>query len=103
MYKMDFSTKCDVLGDLWAYYREDIQSSEAWLDFFKYNDVALPLAYCVDRGYVVMTEDSEAYSFVDETWEMFCEYINIPEDGEYANLTEAFAASDQPPLNPVEA
>jgi hypothetical protein len=34
---------------------------------------------------------------------MFCEYINIPEDGEYANLTEAFAASDQPPLNPVEA
>lgn len=98
---MDFSTKCDVLGDLWAYYREDIQSSEAWLDFFKYNDVALPLAYAIDNGYATINEASEAPSFIDETWEMFCEYINIPEDGEYANLTAAFEASDQPPLNPV--
>jgi hypothetical protein len=100
---MDFSTKCSVLGDLWAYYREDIQSSEAWMDFFKYNDVALPLSYMIDREYVTVNEDSEATSFVDETWDMFCEYIDIPEDGEYANLTAAFAASDQPPLNPVVA
>ena len=100
---MDFSTKCSVLGDLWAYYREDIQSSEAWMDFFKYNDVALPLSYMIDREYVTVNENSEATSFVDETWDMFCEYINIPEDGEYANLTAAFAASDQPPLNPVVA
>ena len=99
---MDFSTKCSVLGDLWAFYREDIQSSEAWLDFFKYNDVALPLAYCIDRDYAVMVEDSEAVSFIDETWEMFCEYINIPEDGEYADISAAFEASDQPPLNPAE-
>jgi hypothetical protein len=50
-----------------------------------------------------MAEDSEAYSFIDETWEMFCEYINIPEDGEYADLAAAFNASDQPPLESVEA
>ena len=99
---MDFSTKCDILGDLWAYYREDIQDSEAWLEFFKYNDVALPLAYMISNDYAMVNEDSEAPSFINETWEMFCEYINIPEDGEYADLAAAFEASDQPPLNPVE-
>jgi len=95
---MDFSTKCNILGDLWAFYREDIQSSEAWLDFFKYNDVALSLAYMIDGGYAIINEASEAPSFIDETWEMFCEYIDIPADGEYADLSAAFNASAQPPL-----
>ena len=98
---MDFSTKCDILGDLWAYYREDIQDSEAWLEFFKYNDVALPLAYMISNDYAMVNEDSEAPSFINETWEMFCEYINIPADGDYKDIGEAFDASDQPPLEPV--
>jgi hypothetical protein len=87
-----------VLGDLWAFYREDIASSEAWQDFFKYNDVALPLAYMIDGGYATINEASEAPSFIDETWEMFCEYIDIPADGEYDDLSAAFNASAQPPL-----
>ena len=98
---MDFSTKCNVLGTLWAYYRDDIEGSESWQDFFKYNDVALPLAYMIDNGYATMIEDSEAPSFINETWEMFCEYINIPADGDYKNIGEAFDASTQPPLEPV--
>ena len=73
---MDFSTKCNVLGSLWAFYRDDIEGSEAWQDFFNYNDVALPLAYMIDNGYATIIEHSEAPSFINETWEMFCEYIN---------------------------
>ena len=100
--KMDIFDKCRILGDLWADYREDIRSSEQWLRFFKYNDVALPLAFMVDRDYATMNEESEAPTFIEETWEMFCEYINISPDEEYADLSEAFNASNQPPLAPPD-
>ena len=100
---MDFSTKCNILGDLWAFYREDIESSEAWQEFFKYNDVALPLAYMISNDYAMINEDSEASTFIDETWDMFCEYIDIPADGDYKDIREAFDASSQPPLEPVVA
>ena len=98
---MDFSSKCSILGDLWAYYREDIQSSDAWLEFFKYNDVALPLAYMITNDYATINEDSDASTFIDETWDMFCEYIDIPADADYKDIGEAFDASSQPPLEPV--
>ena len=100
--EMDIFDKCSILGDLWAFYREDIRSSEAWLDFFKYNDVSLPLAYMVDRDYATMNEESEAPAFIEETWKMFCEYINISPNEEYADISEAFNASNQPPLAPPD-
>lgn len=99
---MDFLNKCSVLGDLWAFYREDIVENEAWMDFFKYNDVALPLTYMIDRGYASIIESNEeGVTFVNETWDMFCDYIDIDPEGEYENIGDAFAASSQPPLAPA--
>ena len=36
-----FSKKCEILGDLWTYHRDDEQFKE----FFEYNDLGVPIAY----------------------------------------------------------
>ena len=98
MSKTPFSSKCDVLGALWLYYRDTAKTDEAWSEFFEYNDIGLPLAYLIAEGLAQSTgEDSE--QMIDETWLMFCGYIDIDPDGEYKNIVEAFEASNQPPLD----
>lgn len=97
MSKTPFSSKCDVLGALWLYYRDTAATNEAWSDFFNYNDIGLPLAYLIAEGLAEPSGD-EASKMIDETWDMFCGYINIDPEAEYTNIVEAFEASDQPPL-----
>lgn len=98
MSKTPFSSKCDVLAGLWLYYRDEAQKNSDWVDFFRYNDVGLPLSYVLAENLVdAATEDGT--QIIEETWQMFCEYINIDPDGEYASIVDAFDASEQPPLN----
>jgi len=98
MSKTPFSSKCDIIGALWLYYRDEAMDNEAWRDFFDYNDIGLPLAYLIAEGLAESTGE-QTETLVGETWQMFCDYINIDPDGEYMNIVEAFEASDQPPLN----
>ena len=100
---MDFSNKCAVLSGLWVHYREEAKQHEAWDEFFNYNDVGLPLAHFIHAGYVEPTKESEAYHFINETWRIFCEYIDIDEDGEYATIWEAWDASPNLPLDVEES
>lgn len=96
---MDFSNKCAVLGELWLFYREDAAANESWDQFFRVNDIALPASYLISAGYVEMTDDNDLEKYVDETWQMFCEFISIDPDGEYKSIVEAFDASPNPPLD----
>ena len=98
MSKTTFLTKCDILGSLWLFYREDIKGNEAWEEFFAYNDIALPLAYMVKENYATINEDSDATSYIDETWETFCGYLDIDSQVEYADIVEAFDASPNKPI-----
>ena len=98
MNKTNFSEKCSILGDLWLNYREDIVGNEAWETFFAFNDISLPLSYMIDRGLALVSGDGQAEEYIDETWEMFCEYIEIDPEGWYQNIDEAFNASSRPPL-----
>lgn len=98
MNKTSFSEKCKILGELWLFYREDAEKNEAWNDFFTYNDVSLPLAYMLAEDIAIVSGDGKAEAFIDETFEMFCEYIEIDPEGWYQNLGDAFAHSDNPPL-----
>lgn len=93
-----FSKKCDILGSLWLNYREEAETNEAWKAFFDYNDVALPLSYFIADGIVNPSDDGEAMRLVDETWELFCQYIDIDQEAMYEDISAAFAASSQPPL-----
>jgi hypothetical protein len=96
---MDFLSKCKVLGELWLFYREEANANEQWRNFFNYNDIALPASYLISSKYVTENEDSELMSFIDESWEMFCEYIDINPDANYESIVDAWGASSQPVLD----
>jgi len=103
MSKTQFSNKCDILGALWLFYREQADTNEAWRVFFEYNDVGLPLAYLLSYETVIPNPDNkEAVDTVEETWDMFCSYIEIDPDGEYSVIEDCFAASKLPPLEDKE-
>lgn len=97
MSKTPFSSKCDVLGGLWLYYREEAQKNEDWSEFFRYNDIGLPMAYALSEE-LVETATEDGTELIEETWLMFCSYINIDPDGEYKTIVDAFESSSQPPL-----
>jgi hypothetical protein len=99
MSKTLFSDKAAILADLWVNYREDAEKNEAWLDFFHYNDVALPLAYMISEDLAFINTDSDAEELIEETWKMFCNYINVDPDGEYAGIADMFLDSPQPPMS----
>ena len=98
MSKTPFSNKCLILGSLWLNYREDAATNETWKAFFDYNDVALPMAYCLAENLVKLNKEEDGESFIEETWTIFCEYIDIDPEGEYENIADAFGASMNPPL-----
>lgn len=105
MSKTPFSNKCDILGALWLNYREDAKENEAWDNFFRFNDIGLPLAYILSEGIVVPApiqnglEISDAEDIIEETWHIFCEYIDIDPEEEYFDIADAWEASPQPPLD----
>lgn len=105
MSKTPFSSKCDVLGELWLYYRDESADHEEWAQFFAWADVALPLSYMLWQGLAVLpaTEDgSYAENIIEQTWTTFCEMISIDPDAEYAGIDDAWNASPNPPYMNVE-
>lgn len=99
---MDFLTKCKVLGELWLYYREDAKTNDTWTEFFDYSDIALPMSYGISQGFVMAVEDSGIYGYIDESWNLFCELINIDPNGEYDGINDAWNASPNKPLSEVQ-
>lgn len=98
MSKTPFSNKCDILGALWLNYREEAETNEAWKAFFDYNDMSLPMAHFIADGIVNPSGDGEAIRLIDETWELFCQYIDIDPEKLYEDISAAFESSSRPPL-----
>lgn len=76
-----FSDICRILGEFYIRERQD----EDFGDFFKYNDIGLPLAYLVASQLAEPTEKGEQY--ITETWEMFSEGLGI-QDTELQTYTQ---------------
>ena len=76
----DFSSKCEILGDLWINYRDDENLS----DFIEYNDLGLPLAYCVSAGLAKAEPQGELY--VSETWDLLVESLGLDPEMEWESL-----------------
>ena len=97
MVKTPFSNKCQVLTQLWLFYRDEADNHEEWKDFFRWADVALPLAFAVENNYVSGVK-AEGKAAVDEAWNVFCEMIGIDPEENHVDIFSAFAASSNPPL-----
>jgi|LakMenE01Jun11ns_1017448.scaffolds.fasta_scaffold9490484_1 hypothetical protein len=77
-----FSSRCEILGELWLDYRED----EQFKDFIDYNDLGLPLAYAIDSEIVQATEIATQY--VDETFDLFTQALGVESDYEWTSLNQ---------------
>jgi hypothetical protein len=75
----DFSNVCDILGELYANYKDDKEFS----DFIEFNDLGLPLAYMVRENLAVPSDDGAKY--IVETWDLFLKSLNV-EDSAFTDL-----------------
>ena len=99
---MSFEAKCAVLGEFWLNYREGAEQNEAWSEFFNRNDIGLPLSYALAEG-LVSGASAEAVIFVEQTWELLCEYLDLDSDEFYESLIAMLNDSPQPPLDHKES
>lgn len=81
----DFSSRCDILGKLYAHYRNETNMQ----DFFEFNDLGLPLAYHTTEGLCMPSEDGCRY--INETWDMLMESLELSDIG-FEDLEELFQA-----------
>lgn len=86
---IDFSSKCEILSELWMNYRHD----ENFEDFIEYNDMGLPMSYMVHSKLV--TPSDEARALIEETYNLLISALNIPEDNEFTSLNELFKAAEE--------
>jgi len=77
----EFDKQCEILAELWIAYRND----ESLADFFAYNDIGMPIAYCITEDLVVANARTE--EIVKETWDMLIEALEVKDTG-YATLEE---------------
>ena len=67
---------------MWIIYRTD----ENFEDFIEYNDIGLPLAYCLGAGLAKAEPQGEKY--VNETWDLLVEQLGLESEGPWDSLDE---------------
>ena len=70
-----FTTRAGILADLWLEYRND----EAFADFIQYNDLGLPLAYCIETQIIESTPKAE--QFINEAFDLFLAGLGVEDTG----------------------
>jgi len=81
----DFTNMCEILGSLYANYKED----EDLKDFIEFNDLGLPLAYFVSEDLCQVSDDGARY--ITETWQLFLASMGLEDTG-WDALDQMFAA-----------
>jgi hypothetical protein len=76
-----FSSKCEILGELWLKYR----SEEEFEDYIEYNDLGLPIAYAIANDIVKSTDLAKA--FVEETFDLLLAALELEDEG-WENLDQ---------------
>jgi hypothetical protein len=90
--KTPFSTKCEILGTLWTFYKDT--EHENWKEFFAWADLGLPLSYHVWQG--LATAKPEGKEVIEETWGVLCEMLNVDPNEKYENFSSFMDSSPQP-------
>ena len=70
-----FSKRVQILAALWFFYNDDDSKPQAWVDFFAWANVGLPLAYSISEQLATPTD--EGMEVITETWERLCQMLVI--------------------------
>lgn len=81
-----YSNQCEILADLWIQYKHEPDFE----DFIEYNDLGLPLAYCIANGLVESTPEVER--MVEETWNLLVTGLGTEDTG-FESLSDLLQVS----------
>jgi len=85
----DFTNICEILGSLYANYKED----EECKDFIDFNDLGLPLAYFASERLCEVSDDGARY--IMETWILFLKGLGLEDTGVWDNLEDVFESAEE--------
>ena len=71
----DFTKVCEILGSLYANYKDDDELD----DFIAFNDLGLPLAYFASENLCQVSDDGGRY--ITETWILFLASLDLEDTG----------------------
>lgn len=97
MSQTPFSNKVEILGEFWMFYRDQAEKDEGWQDFLSWADIGLPMAYMAWQELVTIKPDSKIY--VEQTWDVLCEMLNLDPQSRFGSIAEMFDASPNDPLD----
>jgi hypothetical protein len=83
----DFHSICEILGTLYANYKEE----EEFKDFIDFNDLGLPLAYLASENLCEVSDDGARY--ITETWALFVQSLDLEDTG-FETLDQMFSATE---------
>ncbi len=90
--KTPFDTRVEILTDFWETYRED----EDDIEFIKFHNLALPLAFMLANDFIDKESATEApfARLIDETFESLLSYFNNPADAGFQDLGELMGGEE---------
>jgi hypothetical protein len=80
-----FDSKALIIGQAWGEHK----NADELVDFFKYNDVGVPLAFAYAEGIITYTPTLEEY--INETFDLLLEALDI-EDAGFDDLPDLWDA-----------
>ena len=83
----DFHSICEILGTLYANYKEE----EEFKDFIDFNDLGLPLAYLTSENLCEVSDDGARY--ITETWALFVQSLDLEDTG-FETLDQMFSMTE---------
>lgn len=72
-----FEQKCLILSDFWL----ECKTSEEYKDFIEYNDLGLPLAYCVANNLIRIKHSDIPAKLIEETFESLLAEFELKDEG----------------------
>jgi hypothetical protein len=84
----DFSTKCQILADLWMEYRDD----EAFKELLDYADLGFPIAYLIDNGIIENSQSTEP--FIESTFDLLLKLLKVEDIG-FEHLNHLFEVAEE--------
>jgi hypothetical protein len=86
--RTDIGTRTYILSDLWMNYRNDSE----FVEFIKYNDLGLPLAYAITAGLVETTPAAD--TLINETFDLLLELRDLDVSTIYDSLEDLLELVD---------
>ena len=88
-YLTPFSSKCEILTELWLAHRDD----EAFSSIIEYGDLGIPLAFAISQS--IVEETPIAKDYIEDVWQALLGLLEIDEGKiEFTFLSDLIDYSD---------